>query len=146
MLPNYFLSNFKIRRDVTSGRLRTALRETIKHAWFAKILKIARHFNGFSPEVRKWYDITFNLEVGQSVVVVPIIGFDKHNIILKYHRHSRWLFWLVRLFFIGSRNHNPRQGYAWRGLCCPCAVDLGYVRLNWRRMKWIKRQIAKNYN
>ena len=42
----YSLYSFEIRRDVTSGRLRTSLRVTIKRACFAAIPYTTRAFHG----------------------------------------------------------------------------------------------------
>ena len=60
------LSNFKIRHDVTCGRLCASLRVIPKHVRFAVIPYATHAINGKSPQIRN--DITSNLEVGKSVV------------------------------------------------------------------------------
>ncbi len=58
---NYSVYNFEIRRDVTSGRLRTSLRVTIKRTCFATIPYTTRAFHGTSPEIRNLLEVTSRL-------------------------------------------------------------------------------------
>ncbi len=71
---NYSLCSFEIRCDVTSGRLRTSLRVTIKHVCFVAIPYTTRAFHGTSPEIRNLpevtgSDITSNLKAVQTVFI-----------------------------------------------------------------------------
>ncbi len=54
----YPLSNFGIRHDVTSSRLHTSLRVTIKRACFAAISYITCTFHGISTEICKLPEVT----------------------------------------------------------------------------------------
>ncbi len=57
----YSLYNFEIRRDITSSRLRTSLRVTIKRACFAAIPYTTRAFHNTSPEIRNLPEVTSGL-------------------------------------------------------------------------------------
>ncbi len=66
----YTLSNFENRHDVTHGRLHSSPRVTLKHACFAGIKYDTHAFSCNSLLVCN--DITSNLEIGQSVVIITL--------------------------------------------------------------------------
>ncbi len=60
-MSDYSLYSCEIRRDVTSSRLRTSLRVTIKRVCFAAIPYNTRAFHGSSPEIRNLPEMTSRL-------------------------------------------------------------------------------------